>query len=78
MWVTRQENCDLVPRHHRTVSKKTLETGRALSNTKWSSIYPQIMELLNLGLRPVDIASKLNIPANSIYVMIKLVKRRGN
>jgi len=78
MWVTRQENCDLVPRHHRTVSKKTLETGRALSNTKWSSIYPQIMELLNLGLRPVDIASKLNIPAGSIYQIIKLIERRNN
>ena len=78
MWVTRQENCDLVPRHHRTVTKKTLETGRAFSNSKWSSIYPQIMELLNLGLRPVDIASKLDIPAGSIYQIKKLIKRRGN
>jgi hypothetical protein len=78
MWVTRQENCDLVPRHHRTVSKKTLETGRAFSNSKWSSIYPQIMELLNLGLRPVDIASKLNIPAGSIYQIKKLIERRNN
>ena len=78
MWVTRQENCDLVPRHHRTVTKKTLETGRAFSNSKWSSIYPKIMALLNLGLRPVDVASKLDIPAGSIYQIVKLIKRRNN
>jgi hypothetical protein len=78
MWVTRQENVDFVPKHHRTVTKKTLATGRAFSNSKWSLIYPQILELLNLGLKPVDIASKLNIPAGSIYQTIKLIKRRDN
>jgi hypothetical protein len=78
MWVSRQENVDFVPHHHRTVSKKTLETGRALSNSKWSSIYPQIIELLNLGTKPIDIVSKLNIPAGSIYAMIKLAKKRNN
>jgi len=78
MWVTRQENCDLVPRSHRTVSKKTYATGRALSNTKWSPLYPQILELLNLGLRPVDIANKLDIPSSSIYEVINKAKRRGN
>ena len=78
MWVTRQENCDFVPRHHRTVPKKTLATGRAFSNSKGSSIYPKIMALLNLGLRPVDVASKLDIPAGSIYQIVKLIKRRNN
>ena len=78
MWVTRQENCDFVPRHHRTKLKKTLETGRALSNSKWSILYPQILELVNLGLRPVDIATKLNIPSSSIYQIVKLIKKRGN
>ena len=78
MWVTRQENCDFVPRHHRTVPKKTLATGRAFSNSRWSSLYPQILELLNLGLRPVDVATKLDIPAGSIYQIVKLIKRRNN
>ena len=78
MWVTRQENCDLVPRSHRTVSKKTYATGRALSNTKWSPLYPQILELLNLGLRPVDIANKLDIPSSSIYEVINKAKSRNN
>ena len=78
MWVTRQQNVDFVPRHHRTKLKKTLETGRALSNSKWSPLYPQILELANLGLRPVDIASKLNIPATSIYAIINKAKKRGN
>ena len=78
MWVTRQENVDFVPRHHRTVTKKTLATGRAFSNSKWSSIYPQVLELMNLGLRPVDIGIKLNIPDGSIYQMIKSIERRNN
>jgi hypothetical protein len=78
MWVTRQENCDLVPRHHRTVPKKTLATGRAFSNSRWSSVYSQVLELLNLGLRPVDIATKLNIPSSSIYEVINKAKSRGN
>jgi hypothetical protein len=78
MWVTRQQNADFVPRSHRTKLKKTLETGRALSNSKWSHLYPQILELVNLGLRPVDIASKVGIPSASIYQIIKLIKKRGN
>ena len=78
MWVTRQENCDLVPRHHRTVPKKTLATGRAFSNSRWSSLYSHILELVNLGLRPVDVATKLDIPAGSIYQIVKLIKRRNN
>ena len=78
MWVTRQQNADFVPRHHRTKLKKTLETGRALSNSKWSILYPQILELVNLGLRPVDIATKLNIPSSSIYQIVKLIKNRNN
>ena len=78
MWVTHQENSDFVPRHHRTVTKKTLATGRAFSNSKWSSIYPQVLELMNLGLRPVDIGIKLNIPDGSIYQMIKSIERRNN
>jgi hypothetical protein len=78
MWVTRQENCDLVPRHHRTVSKKTYATGRIFSTTKWSHLYPQVLELLNLGLKPANIASKLSIPLNSIYSIIDKAKKRGN
>jgi hypothetical protein len=78
MWVTRQQNADLVPRHHRTVSKKTLETGRVFSTTKWSPLYPQISELVNSGSRPVDIANKLGIPPNSIYEIINCSKRRNN
>ena len=78
MWVTRQENCDLVPKHHRTVSKKTYETGRIFSTTKWSHLYPQVLELLNLGLKSADIASKLGIPLNSIYSIIDKAKKRSN
>ena len=78
MWVTRQENVNFVPKHHRTVTKKTLATGRAFSNSRWSSIYPQILELLDLGLKPVDIAAKLEIPGGSIYQMIKSIERRNN
>ena len=78
MWVTRQENCDFVPRQHRLGPKKTYTTGRALTISKWSHLYPQVLELENLGLRPVDIATKLGIPAGSIYQMIKLIKRRNN
>ena len=78
MWVTRQENVDFVPRHHRTVTKKTLATGRAFSNSRWSSIYPQILELMNLGLKPVDIAAKLDIPSGSIYQIKKSIERRNN
>ena len=78
MWVTRQENVDFVPRHHRTVTKKTLATGRAFSNSRWSSLYSKVLELLNLGLRPVDIAAKLDIPSGSIYQIKKSIERRNN
>jgi hypothetical protein len=77
MWVTRQENVNFVPKHHRLGPKKTLATGRVFSNSRWSSIYPQVLELLDLGLRPVDIASKLDIPAGSIYDVIKTAKRNN-
>ena len=76
-WATRQENINY-SRHNMMGPKKTYATGRAFSNTKWSSIYPQIMELLGLGTKPVDIASKLNIPSGSIYQIIKLIKKRNN
>ena len=78
MWVTRQQNVDLVPRHHRTVLKKTYATGRALSNCRWSAFYSQILELVDLGLRPVDIATKFDIPSGSIYQVIKSAKKRNN
>jgi hypothetical protein len=77
MWATRKENINY-SKHNMMGPKKTYATGRALSNTKWSSIYPQIIELLSLGTKPVDIANKLGIQKNSIYEMIKLAKRRNN
>ena len=77
MWVTRQQNQDFVPNYKRKGPKKTLATGRKESNSRWSSYYPQILELLNLGLRPVDIATKLDIPRGSIYMMVQSIKKRG-
>ena len=78
MWVTRQENCDFVPRSHRTKLKKTYATGRIFSTTKWSPLYPKVLELLNLGLKKADIATKLGMPSSSIYSIIDKAKKRGN
>ena len=77
MWATRKENIGY-SKHNMMGPKKTYATGRAFSNSKWSHLYPQIIELLNLGTKPIDIANKLGIQKNSIYEMIKLAKRRNN
>jgi transposase-like protein len=77
MWATRKENINY-SKHNMMGPKKTYATGRKLTNSKWSSIYPQIIELLSLGTKPIDIANKLGIQKNSIYEMIKLAKRRNN
>ena len=78
MWVTRQENVDFVPKHHRTVLKKTYGTGRELSNTKWSPMYPKIKELLDSGISSSDISESLNMPKGLIYSIIKSIERRNN
>ena len=77
MWVTRQENVDFVPHQHRSGPRKTLETGRAFSNSKWSHLHPNVLELVNLGLRPVDISRKLDISYSLIYAIIASAKRRN-
>ena len=77
MWVTRQQNADFVPNYKRRTPKTTIETGRKLSESKWSSYHSQIQEMLDLGLRPVDIATKLSIPTGSMYQIVKSIKRRN-
>jgi len=77
MWATRQENINY-SRHNMMGPKKTYATGRKLSNTKWSYLYPQISKLVSLGLRPVDIAGQLDMPSNLIYAIIKLIEKRNN
>jgi len=41
MWVTRQENVDYVPHHHRTKPKKKLTEGRQISKSKHYDLYPE-------------------------------------
>lgn len=76
MWVTRQQNADFVPNYKRRIPKTTIETGRKLTDSKWTHLYPQILYWVEIGVRPVDIATKFEIPANSIYQVIKSAKRR--
>ena len=77
MWVTRQQNQDFVPNYKRRVKKTTIETGRKLSDSKWSSLYSQILHEVKIGMKLVDIAAKSNIPNGSIYRIIKSAKRRN-
>ena len=77
MWVTRQQNADFVPNYKRKVKKTTIETGRKLSDCKWSPFYSQILNWNTAGLKPADIASKINIPSSSIYQIIRSAKRRN-
>ena len=77
MWVTRQQNQDFVPNYKRRVKKTTIETGRKLSDSKWSSLYSQILHEVKIGMKLVDIATKSNIPKGSIYRIIKSAKRRN-
>jgi hypothetical protein len=77
MWVTRQQNQDFVPNYKRRVKKTTIETGRKLSDSKWSSLYSQILHEVKIGMKLVDIAAKSNIPKGSIYRIIKSAKRRN-
>jgi hypothetical protein len=78
MWVTRQQNVDFVPKHHRTVSKKTYGNGRKLSDTKWSHLYPSVKELLDSGISSNDISESLNIPKDTLHSIIQAIKRRNN
>ena len=77
MWVTRLENAQYVPTENRRVAKKTLGNGRAISNSKHSHLFPEIIELVKLGLRPVDISRKFNIVYSSVSQIIKTLKKRG-
>jgi len=77
MWVTRQENVDFVPRHHRTVAKKTLAEGRKVSETKHSPFYPEIAKLHKEGMSINDISIKLNIKRSSVDQIIRSLKSRG-
>jgi hypothetical protein len=77
MWVTRLENAQYVPTEKRRVLKKTLETGRAISNSKHSHLFPEIIDSVKLGLRPVDISRKFNIGYSSIAQIIKTLRKRG-
>jgi hypothetical protein len=76
MWVTRQENIDY-SHHNMFRPKMKLEEGRQVSNSKHSHLHPEIVRLHKIGIRPVDIASKVNIPTATIYQVIKSLKRRG-
>jgi hypothetical protein len=77
MWVTRLENARYVPTENRRVAKKTLGNGRAISNSKHSHLFPEIIELVKLGLRPIDISRKLDIIYSSVSQIIKTLKKRG-
>jgi hypothetical protein len=70
MWVTRLENARFVPTHHRTKSKKKLGNGRALSNSRWRPYYSQIKDMMEMKIRPVDIAEILGIPKSTIYHLV--------
>ena len=71
MWVTRQQNIDFS-----SPGRKKGSFNLKPSNSRWSSSHSQILELLDLGLRPVDIATRLGIPKGSMYVLIKTAKKR--
>jgi len=70
MWVTRQQNIDFSSPGR----KKGSPNSKPL-NSKWSPYYPQILEFLDLGLRPADIAARLGIPRGSIYMMVESIKK---
>jgi hypothetical protein len=76
MWVTVQENVNY-SHHNMFRPKMKLEEGRQVSNSKHSHLHPKIIRLSKLGIRPVDIAAKLNVPKGSIYLVIKALERRG-
>ena len=73
MWVTRLENAQYVPYHHRSKSKTKLGEGRKISNSRWSSYYPKIKEMRDMGVRPVEIAEALGIPKSTIYHLVRKV-----
>jgi len=77
MWVTRQENADFVPNHHRSVKKITLAEGRPVSKSKYFSYFDEIIKLKKEGLRNVDIARKIGIPEGPIHQIIRAIKKRG-
>lgn len=77
MWVTRQENHDYVPRHHRTVKKITLAEGRPISKSKYSPYVDDIVKLKKEGLRNIDVARKLGLPENAIHQIVKTITNRG-
>ena len=78
MWVTRQENVDFVPQHHREVPKKKLEEGRAISKSKHFHLYPDIIKLKKQGLKNVQVARTLGICPKNIHQMVVIALRRDS
>lgn len=71
MWVTRLENAQYVPRHHRAKPKIKLGEGRKTSTSKHSHLYPTILELYKAGITVTKIAKILNIKTGTIEQVIK-------
>ena len=74
MWVSRQENANYVPRHHRSKSKTTLGNGRKISDSKHRHLYTTIMELYNKGIKVKKIAETLGVEPHTISVIVYRVK----
>lgn len=77
MWVTRQENVDFVPRHHRSVPKKTLADGRKVSESKHSPNFPGIIKMYNEGKTRTEISNHFGIKYDTLIQIIKALKKRG-
>jgi hypothetical protein len=72
MWVTRQQNIDFSNPGRR----KGIPNSKP-SNSRWSPYHSQILELLDLGLRPVDVATRLGIPKGSMYMLVEKIRKRN-
>ena len=73
IWVTRLQNARFVPEDRRRVSRVKYAEGRKISQSRYSNLYPQVLELHNLGIKPCVIARQVNIKVASIYAVIRVI-----
>ena len=66
MWVTRQQNINF--------AKPGRKKGIPNKQSKWSKYKGVVVKLWLSGIRPVDIADTLNIPAVTVYYLINKFK----
>jgi hypothetical protein len=67
MWVTRQQNIDFV-------SNPGRKKGIPNKQSKWIKYNGVVAKLWLSGIRPVDIASMLNIPDYTVHYLVKKLK----